>query len=170
MRIPLLTHPLGPIDFVCKPIKHLNKTVKVFSLSKKLTTCVKINIDPKLRLAALNSISDGSSYFKNRLNDIEKSIDSNRINIDSIENDQLIHLKNYLDANLDSELQSSDKDTSYLLNIFNLFYNQQWNILLDKLLSYIFKYCIETGFDINRDFLIELYEQSSCDNKLKKNF
>ena len=109
----------------------------------------KINIDPKLRLAALNSISDGSSYFKNRLNDIEKSIDSNRINIDSIENDQLIHLKNYLDANLDSELQSSDKDSSYLLNIFNLFYNQQWNILLDKLLSYIFKYCIETGIDIN---------------------
>ena len=116
----------------------------------------KINIDPKLRLSALNSISDGSSYFRNRLNEIEKSIDTNRINIDTINSAELQKLKNYLSKNLESEIKSADKGTDYIINIINLFLEKNWNELIDKLLLYIFNYSTNTGFEMNIPFLLQI--------------
>lgn len=117
----------------------------------------KINIDPKLRLSALNSISDGSSYFRNRLNEIEKSIDTNRINIDTINSAELQKLKNHLSKNLESEIKSADKGTDYIINIINLFIEKNWNELIDKLLLYIFNYSTNTGFEMNIPFLLQIY-------------
>ena len=117
----------------------------------------KINIDPKLRLSALNSISDGSSYFRTRLNEIEKSIDTNRINIDTINSAELQKLKNHLSKNLESEIKSADKGTDYIINIINLFIEKNWNELIDKLLLYIFNYSTNTGFEMNIPFLLQIY-------------
>ena len=63
-----------------------------------------INIDPKIRLAALMKLSDGSDYFKQKINEIEKSIDSNRINLSTINDEEKSKLKAHLTNNLDTEL------------------------------------------------------------------
>ena len=118
----------------------------------------KINIDPKLRLAALSSISDGSSYFKNRLNQIEQSIDSNKIKLDTIESNELVKLKTYLTQNLESEIIAADKDNDYIINLFNLFIKKEWNQLIEKLLSYTFKLCNETSIEMNISFLQNIYK------------
>tara|TARA_Y100001954_G_C15809215_1_gene604278 strand:+ start:995 stop:2185 length:1191 start_codon:yes stop_codon:yes gene_type:complete len=117
-----------------------------------------INIDPKLRLAALNSISDGSSYFKSKLNEIEKSIDSNRINLNTINDSEIEKLKTYLLQNLESEIKSADKDCDYIINLINLFIKKSWNQLLDKTLIYTFNYCSQTGFENNIPFLLDIYK------------
>ena len=91
------------------------------SKSKPKYDIPKINIDPKLRLAALSTISDGSSYFKNRLNDIEKSIDSNKVKLESVSSNELIKLKTYLIQNLESDIIAADKDNDYIINLFKLF-------------------------------------------------
>lgn len=146
----------------------IKETKSDTSYNKRTYDIPKINIDPKLRLAALSSISDGSSYFKKRLEEIEKTVDSNRVKIESIETNELINLKHHIEHNLESEIQAADKDTDYLINIYNLFGLQDWNQLLDKLLQYIFKYCLDSGININIDFLLDFYKNSNIQPIKKK--
>ena len=118
----------------------------------------KINIDPKVRLAALSSISDGSSYFQKKLAAIEKSIDSNRINLDTIDYSELNKLKSYILQNLESELQNSKEGTQYLLNLYNLFLDKNWFDLIERLINYTTDYCTNHGFENNIPFLVNLYK------------
>ena len=118
----------------------------------------KINIDPKVRLAALSSISDGSSYFQKKLAEVEKSIDSNRINLDTIDYSELNKLKNYISQNLESELQNSAEGTQYLLNLYHLFLDKNWFDLIERLLNYTIDYCTNHGFENNIPFLVNLYK------------
>ena len=124
----------------------------------------KINIDPKLRLSALSSISDGSSYFRDRINNLEKSIDSNRINLNTIDSTETNKLKDYLSKNLENEIKSEDGGNDYIINLINLFIENKWNSLIDQLLTYIFKTTTLTGFEMNIPFLIDIYK-IGCNNE-----
>lgn len=124
----------------------------------------KINIDPKLRLSALSSISDGSSYFRDRINNLEKSIDSNRINLETVKPTEITKLKDYLSKNLENEIKSEDGGNDYILNMMNLFIDNKWNNLIDQLLNYVFKNTTLTGFEMNIPFIIDIY-RIGCTNE-----
>ena len=115
-----------------------------------------INVDPKIRLAALMKLSDGSDYFKQKINEIEKSIDTNRINLSTINDEEQSKLKVYLTNNMETELVLNALTPEYLLNLFNLFYSMKWNDLINKLLNITIKYC--TNIDDHIQFAIDLYK------------
>ena len=115
-----------------------------------------INVDPKIRLAALMKLSDGSDYFKQKINEIEKSIDSSRINLSTINDEEQSKLKAHLTNNMETELSLNTLTHEYLLNLFHLFYSMKWNDLINKLLNITIKYCKD--IDDHIQFAIDLYK------------